>query len=87
MPIRKKGRKSFNVINVKIPECLSDIIDENLKPGKALNIAGFQGRAHFAELAVAEKLVNLNLLAQQDLRELSERRNKPKRGLNKNSLN
>ncbi len=79
-----KNRR-YTSINVKIPEFLADIIDNNLQQGGALNKTGFTGRAHFAELAVAEKLERLNLLSNNDITEMENRRKKTKHGI-KNSL-
>jgi hypothetical protein len=66
--------RRFDVINVKVPEFLTDVIDENLENGKILQAKGFVGRAHFVEDTVSEKLAELNLISKQEIDELKARR-------------
>ena len=59
-------------VNVKIPQLYADIIDANLELGKPLRKAGFKGRAHFAQGAVMEKLMQLGLLSTADQKKLED---------------
>jgi len=52
-------------INVKIPQLYAEIIDQNLKEGRALRKAGFRSRAQFVREAVKEKLMKLDLLSSE----------------------
>jgi hypothetical protein len=61
-------------VNVKVPQLYVDIIDFNLKDGRPLRGAGFEGRAHFVREAVKEKLMKLGLLTQEDEERLEEAR-------------
>lgn len=53
-------------VNVKIPKYV-EIIDKNLTEGKPLYKMGFKGRAHFVRTVVAEKLISIGLLAENEL--------------------
>lgn len=74
MRMAKRRQRSYIAVNVKVPELLTDIIDQNLRQGKILKTKGFTGRAHFVETAVIEKMAELNLLAKQDIDDLKNRR-------------
>ena len=53
-------------VNVKIPQKYVEIIDKNLIEGKPLSKIGFKGRAHFVRTVVAEKLISLGLLPENE---------------------
>ena len=59
-------------VNVKVPQLYVDIIDSNLKVGRPLNRAGFEGRAAFVREAVREKLRTLGLLTEEEERRVVE---------------
>jgi hypothetical protein len=61
-------------VNVKVPEFLLDIIDENIEDAKVLKKAGYQKRAHFVIDAVVDKLLEFGLLSPKDIEILAEKK-------------
>lgn len=64
------GSRPSYPVDVKVPQLYVDIIDENLKDGRALYKTGFTSRAQFVKEAVREKLMGMGLLSEEDQKKL-----------------